>query len=212
MKHSLFLWLAVLLAAGTNALAAPAYSVPNIHAIGAGGVSFDNRFKITGSIGQPEVIMPTGAIYRVSAGFWPAARVPAPGASACITVTCSTNLAVDCTNVALGTRVNFSPMATNRCGAHEVSIHCMPPSGSLFPPGVTLVQCTAEADGQSASCTFPVLILGAVPQSSNRLALRVTGEGVAQANGGGLTISNRFANRSGGIVLDLPAARSLTLL
>ena len=37
------------------------------------------------------------------------------------------------------------------------SIVCVPPSGSFFPPGVTLVQCKATDTARNqASCSFPV--------------------------------------------------------
>jgi hypothetical protein len=36
---------------------------------------------------------------------------------------------------------------------------CVPPSGSTFPPGLTLVTCTAtDAYGNSSSCQFPVIV------------------------------------------------------
>lgn len=38
------------------------------------------------------------------------------------------------------------------------SVSCQPPSGSSFPVGTTNVECTATAPGQSATCSFPVIV------------------------------------------------------
>ena len=40
------------------------------------------------------------------------------------------------------------------------SVVCVPPSGSLFPPGTTIVTCTAtDAAGNQATCQFPVVVV-----------------------------------------------------
>jgi hypothetical protein len=40
------------------------------------------------------------------------------------------------------------------------SVVCVPPSGSLFPPGITLVQCEVTDDaGNLSSCSFPVSVI-----------------------------------------------------
>jgi len=42
------------------------------------------------------------------------------------------------------------------------TIVCVPPSGGTFPPGLTIVQCKAtDASGNSAECSFPVVVGGA---------------------------------------------------
>jgi len=39
------------------------------------------------------------------------------------------------------------------------SVVCMPPSGSLFPPGLTRVHCTAtDASGNTSTCVFDVFV------------------------------------------------------
>jgi HYR domain-containing protein len=41
----------------------------------------------------------------------------------------------------------------------HVTVVCIPPSGSLFPFGTTLVTCTAtDGSGNTSSCTFPVVV------------------------------------------------------
>jgi hypothetical protein len=36
---------------------------------------------------------------------------------------------------------------------------CTPPSGSVFPPGTTWVDCTAtDAAGNASACSFPVTV------------------------------------------------------
>jgi len=38
-------------------------------------------------------------------------------------------------------------------------VQCVPPSGSLFPFGTTLVTCTAtDSEGNQAQCQFPVIV------------------------------------------------------
>lgn len=45
----------------------------------------------------------------------------------------------------------------------DPTVVCIPPSGSLFPYGVTIVTCTATDDaGNQSSCTFPVFVLPTV--------------------------------------------------
>ena len=40
---------------------------------------------------------------------------------------------------------------------------CVPPSGSFFPRGTTLVTCTAtDRSGNQATCSFPVTVQGSV--------------------------------------------------
>ncbi|MSR64083.1 MAG: HYR domain-containing protein [Planctomycetes bacterium] len=39
------------------------------------------------------------------------------------------------------------------------AVLCIPPSGSLFPMGMTIVTCTAtDASGNQSQCTFPVIV------------------------------------------------------
>ncbi len=72
-------------------------------------------------------------------------------------VTCPTQVTAECTSPA-GAFVSFSVSATDDCDTNP-SVVCVPPSGSLFPPGTTMVTCTAtDASGNSAQCSFDVIV------------------------------------------------------
>jgi uncharacterized repeat protein (TIGR01451 family) len=59
---------------------------------------------------------------------------------------------------AAGTKVSFDVTAHTICGT-ILPVDCSPASGSLFPPGTTLVACaTQTASGATASCSFPVTV------------------------------------------------------
>jgi hypothetical protein len=58
-----------------------------------------------------------------------------------------------------GTIVNFVVTSTDLCDPDPV-VDCTPPSGSLFPVGLTMVDCTAtDASGNMAFCSFAVIVL-----------------------------------------------------
>lgn len=55
------------------------------------------------------------------------------------------------------TNVSYSPMAADNCP--DVTVVCIPPSGSTFPKGVSSVACTATStSGNTANCSFTVTI------------------------------------------------------
>ena len=57
-----------------------------------------------------------------------------------------------------GEVVTFSVSATDDLDPSP-TVLCSPPSGSLFPPGTTLVDCTAtDATGNQSTCQFPVTV------------------------------------------------------
>jgi hypothetical protein len=71
-------------------------------------------------------------------------------------VTCPADITVDATS-ASGAPVTYAPGASDLCGS--VSVVCAPPSGSLFPAGMTTVTCTATDNAnQTASCSFNVTV------------------------------------------------------
>lgn len=72
-------------------------------------------------------------------------------------IACRDDLAVVAGSAA-GAAVNFAtPAALDSCTG--VSVVCTPPSGSLFPPGVTTVACTAtDGAGNTAQCAFKVAV------------------------------------------------------
>lgn len=62
-----------------------------------------------------------------------------------------------------GTVVTFACTATNVCDA-EPDVVCVPPSGSIFPLGTTVVTCTATDDaGNSTVKTFSVTVVDTTP-------------------------------------------------
>jgi len=67
-------------------------------------------------------------------------------------------VAVDCVcSKDSGTPVFYPVQAADNSG--HVSLQCIPPSGSLFPIGTTLVLCIAtDPSSNSAQCTFPVTV------------------------------------------------------
>jgi hypothetical protein len=57
-----------------------------------------------------------------------------------------------------GEVVTFAVTATDDVDPSPVVV-CMPPSGSTFPPGTTVVACTAtDASGNRSTCRFPVTV------------------------------------------------------
>ncbi len=52
------------------------------------------------------------------------------------------------------------PAVTDNSG-RDVQVVCDPPSGSVFPIGVTIVTCTAtDTAGNTAYCQFKVVVVG----------------------------------------------------
>jgi hypothetical protein len=73
-------------------------------------------------------------------------------------VTCPGDITATATS-ANGAVVTFEATASDTCG--EVTLACVPASGSTFAIGVTTVVCTAtDAAGNSASCSFGVTVRG----------------------------------------------------
>ncbi|NOT30723.1 MAG: HYR domain-containing protein [Planctomycetes bacterium] len=57
-----------------------------------------------------------------------------------------------------GEVVTFTVSAVDACDPAPVIV-CVPPSGSFFPPGTTLVTCTAtDAAGNQSICSFPITV------------------------------------------------------
>lgn len=140
----------------TCAYAAPVYQPSPIQHAAGGGQSFDSRFNITGSIGQPMAAMSTGAVFRVASGFWAvtsAPLLPPP----CLVVRGPTNLLTTCQSTN-GAFVVFAVSATNMCEPLPVQVMCTPSSGSLFPVGSTWVHCTASSGGNASDHSFIVTV------------------------------------------------------
>ena len=73
------------------------------------------------------------------------------------TITCPAVINAACT-AADGGAVQFAPTVFDVCDSAPTVV-CSPPSGSLFPRGITDVTCTAtDASGNSAVCVFSVSV------------------------------------------------------
>src|SRR6266700_2529635 len=82
-----------------------------------------------------------------------------PNPTNCLTIVCPSNI-VTWTCDTIGTKVNYTVLATDGCTGAAVPVTCLPPSGSLFPVGTTTVNCTAsESQGSSVSCSFTVTVI-----------------------------------------------------
>lgn len=73
------------------------------------------------------------------------------------TITCPSNVMTTTSNPG-GTAVNYPPpAASDNCPG--VTANCMPPSGSNFPVGMTVVTCTAtDTAANTANCMFTVTV------------------------------------------------------
>ncbi len=84
------------------------------------------------------------------------------------TITPPADITVPATSPA-GAQVNYSVTATDNCAADLV---CNPPSGSVFPIGVTAVFCAAmDAAGNLTTNGFTVRVKGAAEQITDLIAL-----------------------------------------
>jgi hypothetical protein len=74
-------------------------------------------------------------------------------------IDCPTELIVlDRKNGPPGETVAYSVTATDSCDPAPTVV-CVPPSGSFFPRGTTVVTCTAtDSAGQQSTRTFPVVV------------------------------------------------------
>ena len=76
-----------------------------------------------------------------------------------LVLVCPNDMVLESLNEA-GAVASFTAAATDSCS--QVTIYFTPPSGSMFPFGVTPVQVVAvDESGNSAQCTFNVTVLGA---------------------------------------------------
>jgi hypothetical protein len=120
---------------------------------------------------------------------------------------CFRSIEVECSGLS-GAVVEFSPFVEDFCDPAPL-IECTPPSGSVFPPGVTTVQCLAiDASGNRAECSFEVRVAcggGQVPGDCNQdggvdlsdavcvLGILFFGSSVAPCDGAGLREASNIA-------------------
>src|SRR5262245_15681024 len=73
-------------------------------------------------------------------------------------ISAPSEVAVPCTS-ASGAVATFNVTASDVCDGLTTTVACTPPSGSLFPPGTTTVNCTAiDANGNTTRASFPVTV------------------------------------------------------
>lgn len=97
------------------------------------------------------------------------------------TITCPGPVTAQETTAGSGTAmVNYAlPATSDNC--QGVTTICTPPAGSVFPVGSTPVSCTAtDAGGNSASCSFNVIVQGGPPV----LEVTIPGDGTGIVFGG----------------------------
>ncbi len=71
-------------------------------------------------------------------------------------VKCRSDFVLDCAGTN-GTSFKYDVSTAGGCGA--ITVECSPPSGSLFPVGLTIVRCVAkDASGKVAECKFTVTV------------------------------------------------------
>jgi len=82
--------------------------------------------------------------------------------AACVEITCPADIVTGCTGSS-GAAVSFSPDAKSTCGT-EITVACIPPSGTVFPIGTNSVSCavTDERDDNDR-CVFRVIVTNAPP-------------------------------------------------
>ena len=128
----------------------------------------------------------------------------------CLTLTCPQGVVRECEGPS-GVAVFYSVPATNRCAVNDLAVTCRPPSGSRFPPGVTLVHCVAAGSGQSTQCDFPVTVLGASPDTRHLVAARTIGAAAVAVTATTMTPTNPVPGHEGGTAWSVPGANTLQL-
>ena len=82
-------------------------------------------------------------------------------------------------------------------GVAPITVNCVPPSGSLFPVGVTTVSCSAtDAIGQTASGTFQITVLRAIRKHYFTQPLLLPPNGMMAATGGQVSCANGIVVRN----------------
>ena len=108
-----------------------------------------------------------------------------------------------------GMAVNFSATASDNCGG-IVPVTATPPSGSVFPVGMTTVTCTAaDASGNVGTCSLQIVVNPPVPPAivAHGLTYRPLGQAhLAVDPNGELLVSNLGSNGQDGFRVELGAA------
>jgi hypothetical protein len=122
------------------------------------------------------------------------------------TITCPANVVV----ASPGPVCYPPPTATDNCPG--VTTVCNPPSGAIFPVGVTTVNCTAtDASGNTATCQFTVSVFNARVQDETNPATvllwnTLTGQYIFCCNGTTFTGTGKVTNSGNNSILEHNAA------
>jgi hypothetical protein len=118
---------------------------------GAGGYQLDSFFDVF-----TEVSTDGGNSYYPSVAGPATVTLRPHGPSTPLTITCSTNISVTTVNPS-GAVVDYTVTVAGGCP--PIITNSVPPSGSMFPIGITAVNCSAtDACSQVASCSFTVTV------------------------------------------------------
>jgi hypothetical protein len=129
------------------------------------------------------------------------------------TITCPANITVGCSDAA-GATVNFVATATDNTDPNPVVV-CAPASGSLFPIGITAVECIAtDTAGNADTCSFNVEVTEGVGALTGTLSAgcSVLGITVDAFDSNGLLVGFGVTDASGYYSIpNLPSGESYTV-
>jgi hypothetical protein len=81
-----------------------------------------------------------------------------PNPNGDLTLVCPSDMRVRCTSPE-GARVDYAVTALRGCTPVAELVQCIPPPGSLFPPGTNKVSCTLTVPGrQPVQCSFNIIV------------------------------------------------------
>jgi microsomal dipeptidase-like Zn-dependent dipeptidase len=107
---------------------------------------------------------------------------------ACLELTCPRDIVITVSS-ASSRPVSYQPRAINTCDRTPVEVQCTPPSGSLFPIGETVVQCSASFGRETVRCQFKVVVRDLTPPvitTPNSMEVPCTGYDLLHGGSGAL--------------------------
>ena len=128
-------------------------------------------------------------------------------------ITCSDNVSEPCSD-ASGATVNFDVTATDDNDPNPIVV-CTPASGSVFPIGETIVNCTAtDVSGNVDSCSFTVTVTEGFGSIAGTLSAACAASGITvdAFNGDGLLVGFGVTDGLGAYSIDsLPSGQAYTV-
>ena len=113
----------------------------------------------------------------------------------------ATNITVNAANGSCASNVTFKVTATDNCGT-VASVVSSPPSGSIFPVGITTVTNIAvDASGNTNTCTFTVTVLDNQPPVITCPTNLVLSTDPGRCSRSNVTYSVTFSDNCTGVVL-----------